>query len=747
VRFVGLFATAVLALAGLPAVASAAPGDLDSGFGSAGVAALGSGTELDGVAVQADGRPVAVGASGSSLLVARFSAGGALQEIFAAGQGVGRAVAIQSDGKIVVAGNDSAGMLVKRFNSDGSPDASFGVGGAVHAVAGGQANAVALGPGGTIVAAGQFVAGDTFKRVALLRLTATGAVDGSFGSGGVDVVDLDQDSVAKGVAVQQDGKIIFSGSVGPGTHQVLNAFVVRLLPGGTLDPSFGTGPGGIFFYFHPGGGAASTLNAVTLDPAGGIVAAGGDSQATPQALFIRLTCAGTPAGGFGSGGIVTLPSAMNTNIGEPLGAAGVAVAAGEHVVGAGRYQDSGQPTTALWGLGPSGSQAFSTHQPASFFGEARALALGPSGNVVVAGDVLSIGSTAARSGFVARYEGFGAPLASSSPCGGNAPPPPPPPPPPSQPTVSTSPASQVTQTAATLSGSVNPNGLQTVYHFEYGKSIAYGSSTPSLDAGGGSSRLTVSTALAHLAPGTTYHFRLTASNAVGKAVSIDRTFTTGRTNGPPPTARLAVLSQTVFVSAGGMGSVLEGCFGSKPCVGSLRLTSAGHVVADRTSYVIHQSDEAIVHITLTTPGLKSLQHAHGRLTGIRATVREQSGATHSAAVTLVELGPSPKNTPPSLSTPDQTAFASSAGGAGVLEGCVGSKPCIGSMTLTSAGHVIATRTRYVIREGRTAIVHITLTAAGLKSLHQAGGQLRNVRANARDHSGATHIATIRLTLP
>jgi hypothetical protein len=68
------------------------------------------------------------------------------------------------------------------------------------------------------------------------------------------------------------------------------------------------------------------------------------------------------------------------------------------------------------------------------------------------------------------------------------------------------------------------------------------------------------------------------------------------------------------------------------------------------------------------------------------------------------------------------------------------------MSLASAGRVIATRNAYIIGHGAAAIVHITLTAAGLKSLHQAGGHLRNVRATVRDQSGATHTATISLTL-
>src|ERR1035437_6096754 len=124
-----LLVTVVFGLLGVPAVAAAAPGDLDASFGSGGVRSLASGTQLFGVAVQSDREVVAVGSSGSSLLVERFSAVGAPEGAFAAGGGVGRAVVVQPDGKIVVAGNDGAGMLVERFNANGSRDGGFGSGG------------------------------------------------------------------------------------------------------------------------------------------------------------------------------------------------------------------------------------------------------------------------------------------------------------------------------------------------------------------------------------------------------------------------------------------------------------------------------------------------------------------------------------------------------------------------------------------------------------------------------------------
>jgi hypothetical protein len=53
------------------------------------------------------------------------------------------------------------------------------------------------------------------------------------------------------------------------------------------------------------------------------------------------------------------------------------------------------------------------------------------------------------------------------------------------PTASTGAASGVQVTQATLNGTVNPNGVDTHYYFQYGTSTGYGSSTGSVDAGSG----------------------------------------------------------------------------------------------------------------------------------------------------------------------------------------------------------------------------------------------------------------------
>ncbi len=107
------------------------------------------------------------------------------------------------------------------------------------------------------------------------------------------------------------------------------------------------------------------------------------------------------------------------------------------------------------------------------------------------------------------------------------------------PTVSAGPADGLTPQGATLHGTVNPNNSPVSdCHFDYGADTTYGHSVPcAQDVGGGTSAVPVSAALTGLDPGTTYDFRLVATNGVGPGQATG-TFTTPAidttiTGGPP----------------------------------------------------------------------------------------------------------------------------------------------------------------------------------------------------------------------
>lgn len=96
-------------------------------------------------------------------------------------------------------------------------------------------------------------------------------------------------------------------------------------------------------------------------------------------------------------------------------------------------------------------------------------------------------------------------------------------------------------TSATLRGTVVANGSATTYRFEYGTTEAYGSSAPPGSTGSGTQPRKVAATLSELRPGTVYHWRLVAENALGTIVTADQTFTTAGAapatgTSPPATA-------------------------------------------------------------------------------------------------------------------------------------------------------------------------------------------------------------------
>jgi hypothetical protein len=105
-------------------------------------------------------------------------------------------------------------------------------------------------------------------------------------------------------------------------------------------------------------------------------------------------------------------------------------------------------------------------------------------------------------------------------------------PPNGPPIVTTNPAALIASFSATLKGSLNPHGLSTTFHFEYGTTTSYGLTTAPQTQTGNTSR-PVSANINSLAAQTTYHFRIVASNTAGTRFGSDRIFTTLIMTGPP----------------------------------------------------------------------------------------------------------------------------------------------------------------------------------------------------------------------
>lgn len=100
--------------------------------------------------------------------------------------------------------------------------------------------------------------------------------------------------------------------------------------------------------------------------------------------------------------------------------------------------------------------------------------------------------------------------------------------PPSAPAVGRELAAEVDTDEAKLGALIKPGGIATSYRFEYGTTTAYGQTTPTPEGsvGEGLEPRAVWASASSLLPGTTYHYRVIATNELGTVVGADQTFTT-----------------------------------------------------------------------------------------------------------------------------------------------------------------------------------------------------------------------------
>ncbi len=211
---------------------------------------------------------------------------------------------------------------------------------------------------------------------------------------------------------------------------------------------------------------------------------------------------------------------------------------------------------------------------------------------------------------------------------------------PAKPSVTTGQAGALTQTGATLNGTVGPEGQETSYSFEYGLSTTYEKVTPTEHVGPEGFNHAALVPVAELAPDTLYHFRLVAENALGVARGEDHTFKTASpaptppppTTTPPPTEpplpSLTPKPEEPHV------------FGSPLVAGSLKLTAPRHSSAVHGSFEVAPAgagDRVEVDLLAGGASLTKKRHAGsvrvGRL--LRSSV---SAGKVSFAVALTSAG-------------------------------------------------------------------------------------------------------------
>ena len=311
-------------------------GSLDSSFGVAGAVItlfddlIESLLQINGwqaIAVQPDGKIVAAGTASkykidvpgdfpfeADIVLARFETNGALDSSFGNNgrlgtdlglQEIATTIAVQADGKILVGGyqqetsnGDGSHILLMRYNSDGRLDESFnqGKGYVTYFKETGFTHALLVQPNGRILIGGSYNINEEFFMV---RYQPDGKIDADFGNVGEVRTSFGngiQGTYINSLTLDENGRIIAAGVV----DSYMKGEVVRYLPDGSLDNSFGEG--GIVEltlteapYIY--------LNTVLAQPQGRLVVVGviaGNAYTSWTPFLEGLNADGSPDASFGT---------------------------------------------------------------------------------------------------------------------------------------------------------------------------------------------------------------------------------------------------------------------------------------------------------------------------------------------------------------------------------------------------------------------------------------------------------------
>ncbi len=351
---------------GTPQTGSA--GALDTTFaGAAAPVAAGMtlgpvGSEYRAVAVQRDGKIVAVGESGtgtrSRMVVARYLRSGKLDRRFgsrgivrlagssaAGGAGAfGTGVVVRRDGRILVAGglrsaDADAGMVVVRLRSSGSVDRAFGRRGQAFALTGSQragaGRALTVDSNARIVVTGTANSSTgSDPRATAVRFRSNGRLDTGFARRGVFQARTSGASTGLAALATAGDRIVVGGSTRD-AFGVGSSLLFRLTSSGTLDRGFAKGLRTTSYARN--GAAFSEITSLARSGSANVIAAGTAlNRGSGDAFITKLSRTGQVVRAFGSAGVVRAPVAdPNGQVGDtpPPGAYGLAIRGNRAYVG------------------------------------------------------------------------------------------------------------------------------------------------------------------------------------------------------------------------------------------------------------------------------------------------------------------------------------------------------------------------------------------------------------------------------
>jgi len=453
------------------------------------------------------------------------------------------ATAVQADGKIVLAGAfghigaDPRNHLA-RLDGDGSLEASF------DPDANGDVYALAVQPDGKMVVGGNFTFVGGATRLRLARLHADGTLDTDFNPG--------VNNVVYATALQADGKIVIGGGFTQ-VASVTRNYLARLHSDGTLDTSF-----------NPN--ADSTVFSLTMQADGAVVVGGAFTMmgTTARSHLARVLASGT------------LDSVFNPNADGNIVYSVAAQADGEIVAGGDFSMIGGLSRNRIARL--NNDPALQTLSAASAAraqwllggsypgAQDVAFALSTDGGTIwtplgagtrTAGGWQRTGLNLPTTGLLrVRARTAGSAYGGSSSLVETVAPffiPP------------TQVATNVTPTSATLHGSVDPAGTETIARFDFGRQPDLSDATPTPDQmlGSNSGAVPVSEARSGLTPNTTYYFRIVRISSGITTVGEILPFTTEQVApavATLPASGTTIVSAMLHASVNAFGQATSGHF-------------------------------------------------------------------------------------------------------------------------------------------------------------------------------------------
>jgi uncharacterized delta-60 repeat protein len=249
-----------------------------------------------------------------------FGTNGILMLTLANSEIIVKKISILPTGRILAGGYVQNGsqydFCLVQFLQNGAIDPSFGNGGIVNARPGSDdnyANAMVVQPDGKIILAGS--SGTAYNpHFAIARFLPNGHPDSSFAGTGSRLLNINSDKdEIKAAALQADGKIVVAGnSFFSGVNGGMHITLARFKPDGGIDSSFNNT--GILISTH--WGTDNEARAVAVQPNGKIVVAGWVSNGGFSVS--RLQVDGTADNGFGTNGYVSTWFGYQSDTGNDL---------------------------------------------------------------------------------------------------------------------------------------------------------------------------------------------------------------------------------------------------------------------------------------------------------------------------------------------------------------------------------------------------------------------------------------------